>query len=46
MKVIHWTLRQAHDLMAAGVPAVHLYVMQRSRAIQTLMDRLEIPGGF
>ena len=41
-----WTLRQARDLMAAGVPAVHLYVMQRSRAIQMLMERLEIPGGF
>ncbi len=37
---VDWTLRQAHELIAAGVPAVHLYVMQRSRAIQMLMDRL------
>ena len=43
---VNWTLRQAQELMAAGVPAVHIYVMQRSRAIQMLMDRLVIPGGF
>jgi methylenetetrahydrofolate reductase (NADPH) len=43
---VDWTLRQASELMAAGVPAVHLYVMQRSRAIQMLMDRLEIPNSF
>ena len=43
---VNWTLRQAGELLEAGVPAVHLYVMQRSRAIQMLMDRLEIPDGF
>ena len=43
---VNWTLQQAQELMAAGVPAVHIYVMQRSRAIQMLMDRLVIPGGF
>ena len=43
---VDWTLQQAGDLMAAGVPAVHLYVMQRSKAVQMLMDRLEVPGGF
>jgi 5,10-methylenetetrahydrofolate reductase len=43
---VNWTLQQAQELMATGVPAVHIYVMQRSRAIQMLMDRLVIPGGF
>lgn len=43
---VDWTLQQARELMAAGVPAVHLYVMQRSRAIRMLMERLEVPGGF
>ena len=43
---VNWTLRQIRGLMEAGVPAVHLYVMQRSRAIQMLMERLDIPGGF
>jgi len=43
---VNWTLRQATELMAAGVPAIHLYVMQRSRAIQMLMDRLDIPDSF
>ena len=43
---VDWTLQQATELMAAGVPAVHLYVMQRSRAIEMLMDRLEVPSGW
>lgn len=36
---VEWTLRQMHDLIEAGVPAIHLYVMQRSRAIRMLMER-------
>ena len=40
---VNWTLHQMHDLIEAGVSALHLYVMQRSRAIQMLMDRLDIP---
>ena len=43
---VNWTLQQMRDLMEAGVPAIHIYVMQRSQAIQMLMDRLDIPDGF
>ena len=38
-----WTVRQAEELLAAGVPAVHFYVMQSSHAIKKVMARL--PGG-
>jgi len=43
---VNWTMQQMHDLMDAGVAAIHVYVMQRSRAIQMLMDRLDIPDGL
>lgn len=42
---VNWTLHQMRELMEAGVPAIHVYVMQRSRAIQMLMDRLDLPNG-
>jgi methylenetetrahydrofolate reductase (NADPH) len=36
---VDWTLRQMHDLIEAGAPAIHIYVMQRSRAIRMLMEQ-------
>ncbi len=35
-----WTARQAEELLAAGVPAVHFYVMQSAAAITRVMARL------
>src|SRR5262245_8942509 len=30
---VEWSLRQAEDLLAHGVPAIHFYIMQSSQAI-------------
>ena len=34
---VEWALRQAEDLLAHGVPAIHFYIMQSSQAIKMLM---------
>ena len=39
---VEWALRQAEDLLAHGVPAIHFYVMQSSQAIKMLMGRLKL----
>ncbi len=38
---VEWAARQAEELLARGVPAIHFYVMQSSRAINRLMARLK-----
>ncbi len=38
---LQWTLRQAEDLLSKGVPALHFFVMQNSRTITRLLDRLD-----
>ena len=43
---VNWTLHQMGELIENGVPAIHLYVMQRSRAIRMLMDHLNVPNGI
>jgi len=35
-----WTVRQTEELLAAGVPALHFFVMQSSHAIKKVMARL------
>jgi methylenetetrahydrofolate reductase (NADPH) len=37
---VEWALAQTRELLEAGVPAVHFYVMHNSNAINTLMQRL------
>ena len=39
---VEWALRQAEDLLAHGVPAIHFYIMQSSQAIKMLMKRLKL----
>jgi methylenetetrahydrofolate reductase (NADPH) len=39
---VEWSLRQAEDLLAHGVPAIHFYIMQSSQAIKMLMARLKL----
>jgi len=37
---VAWAERQVQELLDRGVPAVHFYVMQSSKAISRLLDRL------
>ncbi len=39
---VDWAVRQAQGLLEADVPSVHFYVMQTSKAIKLLMDRLAL----
>ncbi len=39
---VEWTLAQAEDLLARGVPSLHFYVMQSSGAIKKVMARLKV----
>ncbi len=37
-----WAHRQVDELLAKGVPSVHFYVMQSSKAVKKLMARLKL----
>ncbi len=39
---VDWAARQLEELLARGIPAVHLYVMQSSRAVGRLLERLRL----
>lgn len=39
---IEWAFNQVKDLMDKGIPAIHFYVMQNSKVITSLLDRLNI----
>ena len=39
---VEWAYQQAKELLAKGVPAIHFYVMQNSRVINKLMEKLAI----
>ncbi len=39
---VDWSRRQAEELLNRGVPSVHFYVMQSSKAISMVLDRLDI----
>jgi methylenetetrahydrofolate reductase (NADPH) len=39
---VEWTLRQAEDLLARGVPALHFFVVHGAGPIKRLMERLKI----
>lgn len=39
---VEWATRQVEELLARGVPAVHLYVMQSARAVGMLLEKLEL----
>ncbi len=38
----NWTAKQAEELLNAKVPAVHFYVMQKSKPIKTVLKKLGI----
>mgnify|MGYP001169042339 CR=1 FL=1 len=38
---IEWALKQSQELLEAGVPALHYYVMQNTRAVDELLSRLK-----
>jgi len=39
---VEWALKQATELLEHGVPALHFFVMQQSKAIRMLLDRLKV----
>ena len=39
---INWTLKQVEELLNKGVPAIHFYIMQNSKPIRMLMEKLDI----
>ncbi len=39
---VDWARRQTEDLLDRGVPSVHFYVMQSSKAVSMLLDRLDV----
>ena len=38
---VEWARKQAEDLLNRGVPSLHFYLMQSSKAVTMLMDRLK-----
>ena len=39
---VRWAERQVQDLLDRGVPAIHFYVMQNSKAVTRLLDRMDL----
>ncbi len=39
---VEWTLKQVRDLLDNNVPAIHFYIMQSSKAINSLMKKLNL----
>ncbi len=39
---VDWAVKQVADLLDNGVPAIHFYIMQNSRPVNKLMDKLKL----
>ncbi|MBI9070541.1 MAG: methylenetetrahydrofolate reductase [Melioribacteraceae bacterium] len=39
---VEWTAKQVEELLNKNVPAIHFYIMQNSKPIKMLMDKLKI----
>ena len=39
---VEWAKRQTEDLLSAGVPAVHFYVMQSSQPVSMIRDKIDL----
>ena len=39
---VNWARRQAEELLNRGVPSVHFYVMQSSKAVSRVLDKLDL----
>jgi methylenetetrahydrofolate reductase (NADPH) len=39
---VEWTVKQVRELLDAGVPAVHFYIMQSATAVKRVLDALQV----
>ncbi|MEK6553144.1 MAG: methylenetetrahydrofolate reductase, partial [Bacteroidota bacterium] len=39
---VNWTVKQVEELLNKNVPAIHFYIMQDSKPIKMLMEKLKI----
>lgn len=39
---VEWTAKQVEEIMNKGVPAIHFYIMQNSKPIKMLMEKLNL----
>jgi methylenetetrahydrofolate reductase (NADPH) len=39
---VEWAAKQVEELLNAGVPSVHFYIMQNSKPVKMLMNRLKL----
>jgi methylenetetrahydrofolate reductase (NADPH) len=39
---VEWTFKQVEELLNNNVPAIHFYIMQNSKPITMLMNKLKI----
>lgn len=39
---VNWAVKQVEELLNAGVPSVHFYIMQNSKPINMLMNKLKL----
>ncbi|NNF05823.1 MAG: methylenetetrahydrofolate reductase [NAD(P)H] [Candidatus Eisenbacteria bacterium] len=39
---VNWARKQAEDLLNHNVPSLHFYIMQRSKAIRSLLEQLDL----
>lgn len=37
---VDWAVQQSQELMAAGVPSIHFYIMQNARVVSRVVERL------
>ena len=37
---VDWAVKQAEELMSAGVPSIHFYIMQNSDVVSRVVDPL------
>ena len=39
---VEWSVRQVKELLEAGVPAVHFYIMQSATAVKRVLEAIEL----
>jgi methylenetetrahydrofolate reductase (NADPH) len=40
---VEWATRQTRELVAAGVPGIHYYVMNRSESVARVLGEVTLP---
>jgi methylenetetrahydrofolate reductase (NADPH) len=38
---VEWAVKQVNELLSKNIPAVHFYIMQNSKPVKKLMERLK-----